>query len=219
MRLSQQSHVGLFLRTYANIHNQSHLPDSRLPGLECLHEVDIHHWYQSSIFTGFAADLTNPSSQVRCLESRRGILGVWPSAVSGHLSTNEKLEPVHSPIDAEHAVSWINSSTLHSTTGVDVLHEQGINGRGVKIAVIDTGMDYLNPGLGGGMGLGFTVSFGQNYAEGDSSDPYDECSVHATHVAGIIAVSKQSIRSRNGFQDCVLAPVKGNVKLIYALGI
>ncbi|KAK1997650.1 hypothetical protein LX36DRAFT_577966, partial [Colletotrichum falcatum] len=50
--------------------------------------------------------------------------------------------------------------SIHFSTGVDQLHEAGIFGKGVKVAVIDSGVDYLHPALGGGFGPGFTVSGG-----------------------------------------------------------
>lgn len=37
--------------------------------------------------------------------------------------------------------------TIHELTGVDKLHEAGILGEGVKIAVVDTGIDYTHHGV------------------------------------------------------------------------
>lgn len=46
---------------------------------------------------------------------------------------------------------------------VDKVHSQGIKGKGVKIGIIDTGVDYLHPSLGGGFGPGYKVSFGYDF--------------------------------------------------------
>ncbi|WP_186315646.1 S8 family serine peptidase [Catellatospora sichuanensis] len=58
-------------------------------------------------------------------------------------------------------------------------------GKGVTVAVIDSGVDYSHPDLGGGMGDGFKVVGGYDFVNGDA-DPMDD-NGHGTHVAGIIA--------------------------------
>ena len=59
-----------------------------------------------------------------------------------------------------------------------------ITGSGVTIAIIDTGIDYNHPDLGGGFGDGKTVIGGYDFIDNDS-DPMDELG-HGTHIAGII---------------------------------
>lgn len=63
----------------------------------------------------------------------------------------------------------------------------GLDGEGVVIAVVDTGIDYNHPDLGGGIGPGHKVIAGYDFVGGDD-DPMDEQG-HGTHVAGIIAGS------------------------------
>lgn len=58
-------------------------------------------------------------------------------------------------------------------------------GTGVTVAVIDTGIDYTNPSLGGGFGPGHRVVAGRDLVNGDA-DPADD-NGHGTHVAGIVA--------------------------------
>ncbi|KAF1970669.1 subtilisin-like serine protease PR1C [Bimuria novae-zelandiae CBS 107.79] len=86
--------------------------------------------------------------------------------------------------------------STHVMTQVDKLHAQGITGKGTKIAVIDSGIDYLHPALGGGFGEGHLVSYGtdlvgDNYSGFNTpvpdDDPIDECAGHGSHVAGIVA--------------------------------
>jgi subtilisin family serine protease len=91
---------------------------------------------------------------------------------------------------------------LHNLTGVNRVHDAGYAGQGVKVAVIDTGVFYNHPALGGGFGPGFKVSggydlVGSGYPGGDpipDDDPHPEKMgtdrvglFHGTHVAGIIA--------------------------------
>lgn len=69
-------------------------------------------------------------------------------------------------------------------------------GSGVRIGIIDTGVDYLHPALGGCFGKDCLVQYGYDLV-GDSwtgydnpepdDDPYDDCEGHGTHVSGIIA--------------------------------
>jgi subtilisin family serine protease len=91
-------------------------------------------------------------------------------------------------------------TTALAQTGVDVAQGAlGLTGRGVRVAVIDTGVDYDHPDLGGGFGPGFRVEKGFDFV-GDAfnngtidtptpdPDP-DDCNGHGTHVAGIIGAN------------------------------
>jgi hypothetical protein len=60
-----------------------------------------------------------------------------------------------------------------------------IDGSGQTIAVIDTGVDYTQPGLGGAFGPGHKVIGGYDFVDNDA-DPLDT-NGHGTGVAGIIA--------------------------------
>ncbi|CAN9241094.1 unnamed protein product [Alternaria alternata] len=98
-----------------------------------------------------------------------------------------------------------NTSDTYSThvmTQVDKLRAQGITGKGTKIAIIDSGVDYLHPALGGGFGEGYLVSYGADLVGDDydgsnnpvpDDDPMDECVGHGTHVAGIVAAQANSM--------------------------
>lgn len=60
----------------------------------------------------------------------------------------------------------------------------GIAGEGIKVAVLDTGIDYTHPKLLGNYRGGYDFVF-------DDADPYDDSyNSHGTHVAGIIAASQ-----------------------------
>lgn len=60
-----------------------------------------------------------------------------------------------------------------------------VKGKGIVVGIIDSGIDYLHPFLGGGFGPGFKVIGGYDFANKDN-DPMDDHG-HGTHVAGIVA--------------------------------
>ncbi|KAI8257843.1 Minor extracellular protease vpr [Colletotrichum sp. SAR 10_77] len=99
-------------------------------------------------------------------------------------------------------VDW---NSPHVMTGVDRVHAKGILGEGVRISVIDTGIDWKHPALGGCFGKGCKVEFGSDLVGdgygGDSGytmipgpDPRPGCfdGFHGTHVAGIIGMDVPS---------------------------
>ena len=90
-------------------------------------------------------------------------------------------------------------------TGADIAQSRlGYTGRGIHVAVIDSGIDYDHPDLGGCFGRGCRVTsgydlVGDDYDEEESdpnwqpvphpdADP-DDCAGHGTHVAGIIGAN------------------------------
>ncbi|KAI1498699.1 peptidase S8/S53 domain-containing protein [Biscogniauxia marginata] len=85
--------------------------------------------------------------------------------------------------------------SVHGSTGVAKLHELGITGEGATVAIVDSGVQYTHPALGGGIGPNFTVIGGYDLV-GDGAwpdsppepddDPLDHYG-HGTHVAGIVA--------------------------------
>ncbi len=60
-------------------------------------------------------------------------------------------------------------------------------GSGYSVAILDTGIDYRHPDLGGGFGAGHRVIAGYDFFNNDA-DPMDD-NGHGTHLAGIIGGS------------------------------
>ncbi len=90
--------------------------------------------------------------------------------------------------------------TALAMTGADIAqNELGYTGEGVKVAVMDTGIDYDHPDLGGCFGEGCRVAYGydlvgdafdNNTVTEPSPDPDpDDCQGHGSHVAGIVGAN------------------------------
>ncbi|MBN1598069.1 MAG: S8 family serine peptidase [Bacteroidales bacterium] len=73
-----------------------------------------------------------------------------------------------------------------------IWNELECEGDGIRVGIIDTGIDYNHPALGEGFGSGYKVAGGYDFINEDN-DPIDDNS-HGTHVAGIIAGDNDSIR-------------------------
>ncbi len=96
-------------------------------------------------------------------------------------------------------------ATALAMTGADTTQsELGFTGRGIRVAVMDSGVDYDHPDLGGCFGPGCRVVTGYDFVgdafNADPSSPAysptpapdadpDDCGGHGTHVAGIIGAS------------------------------
>ncbi len=98
---------------------------------------------------------------------------------------------------------------------------KAVTGQGVTIAIIDTGIDYRHPDLGGCFGPGCKVIGGFDFVNGDE-DPLDD-NGHGTHVAGIAAANgdvrgvapdahllayKVLDANGNGFNSIVIAAIE-----------
>ncbi len=95
--------------------------------------------------------------------------------------------------------------TALAMTGADIAQsELGYTGAGIKVAVMDTGIDYDHPDLGGCFGPGCRVAtgwdfVGDDYNADDTAATYqpvphpdddpDDCNGHGSHVSGIIGAN------------------------------
>ena len=81
---------------------------------------------------------------------------------------------------------YVNSSGV-SHINSEMAHNSGINGTGVKVAVIDTGVDYTHEDLDSNCKGGYDFVF-------NDPAPFDDSyNSHGTHVAGIIAAERNGI--------------------------
>ena len=104
--------------------------------------------------------------------------------------------------DAQKAFAGMRGATIHPDVSVRASLEEsvhiirasevwqpaqglGLDGTGMTIGIIDTGVDYTHPDLGGCLGRGCKVVGGYDFVNNDS-DPIDDHG-HGTHVAATAA--------------------------------
>jgi minor extracellular serine protease Vpr len=141
-----------------------------------------------TLFNGYSIDMD--SAQLGKLQRTEGVKAIYPMTQIEMPETVPGNEP--------------DMATALGMTGADIAqNELGLTGEGVKVAVMDTGIDIDHPDLGG---PGFPNSrvvagydlVGDDYNEA-SSDPDrrvphpdavpDDCQGHGTHVAGIVGAN------------------------------
>jgi minor extracellular serine protease Vpr len=90
-------------------------------------------------------------------------------------------------------------ATAIAMTGADnAQNTLGLSGAGVKVAIMDTGVDYHHADLGGCFGMSCRVRVGHDFVGDDFAGPTssakpdndpDDCNGHGTHVAGIVGAN------------------------------
>jgi minor extracellular serine protease Vpr len=142
-----------------------------------------------TLWNGFSVQAS--SSEVSRLSRMAGVKQVYPVV-------RVSLPPTTPVSDPELA-------TALAMTGADIAQsELGLSGQGIKVAVMDTGVDYNHPDLGGCFGPGCRVAMGWDFVgdafNADPSSPLynpiptpdpnpDDCNGHGTHVAGIVGAN------------------------------
>ncbi len=137
-----------------------------------------------ALWNGYSLEMS--ASDARRVARMPGVAAVFP------------VVNIEAPPRADDGSSTIDVVNAIRQTGVNLAREQGWTGAGIKVGIIDTGIDYDHPDLGGCFGPGCKVAYGydlvgDNYNSGGTGtqpipvpdpDP-DDCNGHGTHVAGI----------------------------------
>ncbi|RKP05332.1 peptidase S8/S53 domain-containing protein, partial [Thamnocephalis sphaerospora] len=141
------------------------------------------------------------------------INGISLAVDDGYLDTVRQMTQVRHvwplSVVVRPSVQRVNSRTMvpspaHAAIGVDQLRKQHrLDGHGIKVGIIDSGIDYRHPALDGCFGQSCRVAYGWDFV-GDAftghntpvpdADPRDTCNGHGTHVAGIVGASS-AVRS------------------------
>jgi len=155
---------------------------------------DMNRDHYLSVFSDFKNDLADLYSSRPELNGRQsakikkqyykvffGVSLTIPSELYHSVSGLDYVKKVHKDrianICLDESVSLIRADSVWS--------QYGTEGDSIKIGILDTGIDYDHPSLGGGFGEGYKVYCGYDFVNEDD-DPVDDNS-HGTHVAGIAA--------------------------------
>ncbi|KAJ1962006.1 hypothetical protein GGI12_002916 [Dipsacomyces acuminosporus] len=161
--------------------------ESRLRGLS---QVTVDKQFKS-IFNGFSVKTRKDFDPAK-LASIPGVKTVWPVA--------------YRTLPVQPATQNLTYPYLHQMTGVaKVNQELGFTGKGIKIGIIDSGVDYNHPELGacwktpGCLWQNGADLIGDHYDPSNPNptaapdpDPMD-CDGHGTHVAGIIGAQGPTV--------------------------
>ncbi len=122
----------------------------------------------SHLFNGMAVQVT-PAQRAR-MAALPNVKGVYPDHIyKADLTDN---------------ISLIGAPNVWAMTDGN---GQAVTGQGIKVAVVDMGIDWTRPDLGGCLGPQCKVIGGYDFIH-NTSTPMDDYG-HGTHVAGIIAAN------------------------------
>ncbi|KAI0161371.1 peptidase S8/S53 domain-containing protein [Xylariaceae sp. FL1272] len=210
--------LGAFLNGEAKLakhKDAKYVPGSYVVEFEAAHDpaeffdlvgsmADMRMSYDHSLFKGASIQFHNvdkAEEAVSKLMDLKAVKNMWPNRIyslpkdkivwTGKASAAKKTEATK-----KRATNTTDTFTPHVMTQVDKLRAKGYVGSGIKVGVIDSGVDYTHPALGGCFGPGCLVAFGADLVGDDydgyntpvpDPDPYSGCNGHGTHVSGIIA--------------------------------
>ena len=125
-------------------------------------------------------------------------------AVSATIPSEFKQDLLKHPnvkyVEADSIVKTTNQTANwgYNTLNIQTAKSMGLTGNGIKIAILDTGINLDHPDL--------KISGGQSFVEGIST--FDDDFGHGTHVAGIIAAQDNEIGTIGVAPDSQIYSVK-----------
>ncbi|PTB63157.1 subtilisin-like protein [Trichoderma citrinoviride] len=160
-----------------------------------------HQYNATDIFNGVSVSFDSPVN-LTTLRNTAGVKNAWSVALVPRPELRGLRGSPGSNKNETKLPDWRGSADVNRPLemgNVKKLHDKGIKGKGVQVALIDTGVDYTHPALGGGFGPGHKVALGYDFV-GDAydgsndpvpdDDPLATCAGggHGSHTSGIVAM-------------------------------
>lgn len=154
-----------------------------------------------TLFNGFSVQAEE--AEVNRLSLLPGVRAVYP------------VEQVERPVVQRDLLSSLNPDmmTAVSMTGADIAqNELGLTGKGVKVAVMDTGIDLEHPAFKNRVVAGYdfvgdAFGTGGNFTPKPDDNP-DDCGGHGTHVAGIVGGADAAAKFKGVAPDVTFGAYK-----------
>ena len=161
-----------------------------------------HEFHNSDVFLGVSIQVNGNQTKENVLQELQNIGGVIsvsdvsPARIpvqQGSVKNDLYASYSHPlPLTQVASASTAKLGSALRMGDVDQLHKRGIKGKGIKIGIVDTGVDYRHPALGAGFGPGHKIAGGYSFVYdngtlGEGPDPFISCygGGHGTHVAGL----------------------------------
>ncbi|KAF8946099.1 hypothetical protein BGZ47_001301 [Haplosporangium gracile] len=177
--------------------------------LELPGKVTIRHEFgkdEDDVLNVISFKLEENSDGLEEVAALAGVIGIYP--------VRTRKRPKALPLGSLQRTRP-SLESAHNLTGIQMVHKKlGLTGKGIKVGIVDTGVDYKHPALGGCFGPGCKVAYGYDFVGDDydnsnsekdtpkpDKDPMD-CAGHGTHVAGIVAARNEGSNAM-GPQDFV----------------
>ncbi|WP_419158390.1 S8 family serine peptidase [Rossellomorea sp. BNER] len=137
-------------------------------------------------FNGVA--MTIPANKAKALLDSEAVKAVW----------SDREVHVEPPVSEQESKQQAETHTTITFPGIEKLHHEGFTGEGVKVGVLDTGIDYNHPDLKDAYKGGYDFVDNDNDPMETTYDDWVEAgkppqipreyyTQHGTHVSGIIA--------------------------------
>lgn len=152
-------------------------------------KIQVRHVYDSDILNGFSAEFSSSekAQQFKTLKASH-ILKSWP--ILDHTSITKNIKNIKKKESPTFFVPQ-HKDTLKQLTRANYGYKKlNVNGSGIKVGLVDSGIDYTHPALGGCFGKGCKVAYGYDLVGNNyngttasikpSHDPLDNCPTNSS---------------------------------------
>ncbi len=145
-----------------------------------------HSEFGSALATILAKDRSFPTAKAQAQITREfstvldGVAATVPRWALPEIRQLDYVQSISDDLPVHATPLIIGGTAVSDTESV----ADSITGKGVRIGLLDTGVDYMHSALGGGFGTGFKVVGGYDFVNSDA-DPMDD-NGHGTRLAGLM---------------------------------